>query len=211
MKEETESRQFVFIGNQSALDFINTEIVSGGERISLIQNYADLAAWLESAHLIATEDLRASEGSWGKEEKQTVVETTLRLRAELREMAEALAAGNPVSPQTLKALNTLLRHPAGYAQVEVTASGYTRRFHASLEQPDDLLAPIVHTAADLLCDINPALVRKCENPACILYFYDNSKNHARRWCSMSGCGNRHKAATHYRRVRNVAKLQPDGA
>jgi predicted RNA-binding Zn ribbon-like protein len=34
-----------------------------------------------------------------------------------------------------------------------------------------------------------------------LQFYDASKNHSRRWCSMNACGNRMKAALHYRRSR----------
>jgi predicted RNA-binding Zn ribbon-like protein len=35
----------------------------------------------------------------------------------------------------------------------------------------------------------------------VLFFYDTTKNHARRWCSMAFCGNRHKVAAHYRRLR----------
>lgn len=30
--------------------------------------------------------------------------------------------------------------------------------------------------------------------ACILFFYDTTKNYSRRWCSMSACGNRMKVA-----------------
>jgi predicted RNA-binding Zn ribbon-like protein len=29
-----------------------------------------------------------------------------------------------------------------------------------------------------------------------MVFYDTTKNHQRRWCSMEICGNRHKAALH---------------
>jgi predicted RNA-binding Zn ribbon-like protein len=29
----------------------------------------------------------------------------------------------------------------------------------------------------------------CKNQACILYFYDTTKNHRRNWCSMGICGN----------------------
>jgi predicted RNA-binding Zn ribbon-like protein len=36
----------------------------------------------------------------------------------------------------------------------------------------------------------------------VLLFYDTTKNHARHWCSMSLCGNRHKVAAHYRRRRS---------
>jgi len=65
----------------------------------------------------------------------------------------------------------------------------------------DLLVPVAETASDFLCHADFSLVRKCESLACIQYFYDLSKNHARRWCSMSVCGNRMKVAAYHRRAR----------
>jgi predicted RNA-binding Zn ribbon-like protein len=66
-----------------------------------------------------------------------------------------------------------------------------------------LIVPIAEAAADLLCHGDLSLVKKCGNPRCILFFYDTTKNHARRWCSMAGCGNRMKAAAHYRRLHSA--------
>ena len=57
------------------------------------------------------------------------------------------------------------------------------------------------SAAEFLVSGDRALVRKCKNPGCILYFYDTTRNHARAWCSMNACGNRMKVAAHYRRHR----------
>jgi len=42
-------------------------------------------------------------------------------------------------------------------------------------------------------------VRRCANPACVLYFRDRSRARRRRWCSMAVCGNRMKVAAHARR------------
>jgi predicted RNA-binding Zn ribbon-like protein len=56
---------------------------------------------------------------------------------------------------------------------------------------------------DLLCYADPSLVKKCENAACVLFFYDTTKNHSRRWCSMRVCGNRMKVAAHYQRLRKL--------
>jgi len=47
-------------------------------------------------------------------------------------------------------------------------------------------------------------VKACQNPQCVLLFYDTTKNHARRWCSMAACGNRAKVAAHYQRARRPA-------
>ena len=54
------------------------------------------------------------------------------------------------------------------------------RAHIVIAKPSALLRPIADAAAELLCDVEPGLVRRCENPACVLYFHDVSKNHARR-------------------------------
>ncbi|WP_131727654.1 CGNR zinc finger domain-containing protein, partial [Mycobacteroides sp. H070] len=40
-------------------------------------------------------------------------------------------------------------------------------------------------------------IKQCAHPHCVLFFYDTSKNGARRWHSMATCGNRAKAARHY--------------
>ena len=67
-----------------------------------------------------------------------------------------------------------------------------------------LLLPIAEAMGDLVCQKDFTLVRKCEGPTCTLWFLDVSKGHGRRWCSISVCGNRAKAATHRARVRGVA-------
>jgi predicted RNA-binding Zn ribbon-like protein len=66
--------------------------------------------------------------------------------------------------------------------------------------PVDLVGAVAGAASDLLCHADFSLVRKCENPAGLRYFYDVGKNHARRWCSMSVCGNRMKVALYHRRA-----------
>ncbi|GAA0952264.1 CGNR zinc finger domain-containing protein [Kribbella koreensis] len=47
-------------------------------------------------------------------------------------------------------------------------------------------------------------LRPCENVAeCTLFLIDRSKANARRWCSMSTCGNRLKARRHQDRLRST--------
>lgn len=56
------------------------------------------------------------------------------------------------------------------------------------------LAPFAEATAELLVQGNFDLVRQCENADCVLWFYDRTKGHKRRWCSMASCGNRHKVS-----------------
>lgn len=78
------------------------------------------------------------------------------------------------------------------------------RFHHK-DESSRQLARLAYSAAELLAEGDFSLVRKCESPDCSLMFYDRTKSHKRRWCSMALCGNRHKVAE----FENAAKAKRD--
>ena len=100
---------------------------------------------------------------------------------------------------------------AAYGEIEKTrATGRARviRYGISDEQAwdvglacggtiDVLVEPLVREAAGE----NPDRLRVCANPSCRWVFYDSSRTGRRRWCDMSTCGNRAKAARHRARKR----------
>ena len=53
-------------------------------------------------------------------------------------------------------------------------------------------------------DLDISFFRICENDTCRWAFYDRSRPGTRRWCEMSSCGNRMKAARHRARIRGAA-------
>jgi len=68
------------------------------------------------------------------------------------------------------------------------------------------LATVAADAVGLFTDHARPPLRACLAPGCVLYFV---KDHPRReWCS-AACGNRARAARHYRRHRPGADPQPD--
>jgi predicted RNA-binding Zn ribbon-like protein len=108
----------------------------------------------------------------------------------------------------VETINALLARPIGPGELVRKGDGwFMRRLRFGLPTPVDLLVPVAEAAADLLCHADLSLVRKCENPACVRYFYDVSKNHARRWCSMAVCGNRMKVAAYHRRAHRRRRPQ----
>jgi predicted RNA-binding Zn ribbon-like protein len=119
----------------------------------------------------------------------------------MRAMAERLAAGNPVSQAAVDAVNQALRHRLGYPQICRRRGVFERKYQAEFRNSNPVLGLLAEAATDLLIACDPSLVKKCQNPACVLFFYDTTKNHARHWCSMSLCGNRSKVAAHYHRHR----------
>ena len=203
---EAENISFLFLGNVLCLDFINTEIIAKGQRVSLINDFADLRNWLVTAGVISEAEFAGAETAWRGEEKEAALREALSFRAQLRRMAEQVTQGAEVSEGILNAINHKLTESRGHVGLVKTEQGYVKTFHFAWQTSLSLLAPIAASAADLLAGGELSYLRKCENPACILYFYDVSKNHKRRWCSMSICGNRSKVAAHYKRRRGNADL-----
>jgi predicted RNA-binding Zn ribbon-like protein len=60
--------------------------------------------------------------------------------------------------------------------------------------------------AHLVCSEDFSLVKGCEGKVCTLLFLDRTHGRARRWCSMTVCGNRAKQAAHRQRSANKSKL-----
>jgi predicted RNA-binding Zn ribbon-like protein len=53
-------------------------------------------------------------------------------------------------------------------------------------------------------------LRECHDPECTTIFFDRSKNHTGKWCSMAGCGNRNKVRRFRERERAAnARARPN--
>jgi predicted RNA-binding Zn ribbon-like protein len=193
---------FFFVGNHVCLDFINTKLVVNERPVDLLARFSDLVTWLGQAHLL-TEDGKQIDRQWGGQAKGTqTLEQARVFRATLREMAERIASGRPVPQAAVEAINDLLRYRIGCPQLIRRKGKFERGFQTESQDANQLLGLLAEAASDLLCTCDLSLIKKCQNPACALFFYDTTKNHARHWCSMSLCGNRSKVAAHYRRHRN---------
>ena len=196
--------QFLFVGNYLCLDFLNTEMVVGGQPTDCLRGFDSLVAWLVESRTLNGLQAEDILGSWqNSREAATTFQNAVKLRASLREMAERLVKGKTVPQSTVAGINECLAYQTGHAELKRTRCGFQKRFQADFREPAQLLWPVAESASDLLCYADLTLVKKCENTACVLFFYDTTKNHSRRWCSMSVCGNRMKVAAHYQRLREM--------
>jgi predicted RNA-binding Zn ribbon-like protein len=201
-REQNGASGFLWVGNHPCLDFVNTEAMMQGTRVDLLPDAGALVAWLERAGLLTAEQASALTSRWRErpDEGEATLRRTRAFRAVIRRMADELADSGAASEASVAAINDALKERVGYWQVWQKEDGtYAEGFEAFASLPD-VVGLLAGNASDLLCHADPSLIRRCENPRCILYFYDTTKNHARRWCSMGACGNRAKAAAHYRRV-----------
>lgn len=202
MKETLEIEKFLKVGNNLSLDFINTKIAENGLPKDLLEDFTDLAAWALNAGLLENSKAEKLLDEW--EDSSEVAEAFARaidFREILREMFANLSRGKTVGKQAIAAINREIQNQTGSIEIKKTENGFEKLFRADFREPRQLLAPVAESAAALLCYGNHASIRKCENSDCVLYFYDTTKNHKRRWCSMAACGNRAKAAAFYRRER----------
>jgi predicted RNA-binding Zn ribbon-like protein len=195
---------FLFVGNHHALDFVNTRPVMNGQPVELLSDWKALLKWFRAADLVSEVEMEALGGQWEKRpEAGAFLEELRTFRESLRATVLRLEAGDDPASRTVTELNRLLRAHPMFLELRRTAGKLERRKRFELRRPDDLIAPIADAAAELLLQVKPARLRKCES--CILHFYDTSKNGTRRWCSMQICGNRSKVAAYAERKRRMQR------
>jgi len=193
--------RFLFLANDRALDFVNTEIKGERGRADLLQSYSDLLQWLEDADVLPRRQI-AYLRRWEQTASGANVLTQARqLRSELRRAAEAVSRGRPMHGSVLNTVNGLLKKRVQIEQLVRKSGGIERRAVLQLKGAADALSAIAECAANLLSGTEVCKIRRCEGPGCILFFLDTTRNHTRRWCSMAGCGNRVKAAEFRKRQR----------
>jgi predicted RNA-binding Zn ribbon-like protein len=192
---------FLFLGGAPALDFVNTELVLRGDPVDLLGEPEDLIRWTEESGLAGPEaamEMRAAP----PETRRQWLEEGRALRAELRKSFLRLAGGGALRAGDVGPIDSILAR----GRYQLRAALVKGRVHADFERVGAFspVEEIARSVADLFASSDVSLIRRCEGSGCILLFLDTTKSHTRRWCSMAYCGNRAKAAAHYRR-RKAAK------
>ncbi|MBS4006216.1 MAG: CGNR zinc finger domain-containing protein, partial [Afipia sp.] len=114
-----------------------------------------------------------------------------RLRETVRALVVDRKGGGAIDPSPL---NDLLAKSPGHSELVCDEPGLRLTRRRTLKTPDQVLGPVAEAAAELLATGDFNLIRKCEDRTCVMWFYDRTKSHRRRWCSMALCGNRNKVA-----------------
>ena len=170
--------------------FVNTvDLESGPEELT---EPGHLAEWL-AAHELLAAGARADEADLAH---------AIALREALRGVIGANSGGSvyPVDLATLNqaAATSKLRPrfgPDGRARLEPEASGVT-----------GALGRIVAAAFAAMDDEDWGRLKLCSSPTCRWAYFDRSRNHSSRWCTMATCGNRAKARR-FRQQRKVEQVE----
>lgn len=201
---------FAFVGERLWLDFVNTDATRGKVRTDALLSFDGYLRWLEAAGALDGERAmtmrrRAVEQPAGA--TAALVEAR-RTRAILRQLAERGARADRSRADAVAELNRILGRSAGTRRLELRRDGsVVRTFVPVGDAFTGLLIPVVESAADTLVLGELTRVRRCAGADCSRVFHDATRNGARRWCDMGGCGNRAKAARH--RARTARDRQQD--
>jgi predicted RNA-binding Zn ribbon-like protein len=191
---------FLFVGNQLALDFLNTRPVQNGEPMELLPDFSALLRWFQAADLLSAHDVANLQQKWGKSARaQRTVEAVRELREKLRKEILAWEGGGAFHHSTVDELNRLMADHPMRTKLKTSGSASATELWFEPCQPEDMFAPLANSAAALFANVDRSRVRKCDQ--CVLHFHDTSKKGTRRWCSMQLCGNRLKVAAYAARQR----------
>ena len=191
---------FLFLGNQLALDFLNTRPILNGKTTELLPDFSALLKWFQVAELLSARDTSRLRLQWeGSAQAQRTVEAMHEFREQLRNEVLSWERGGRVHRAMVTRLNRLLAEHPMLAKLERERVAPVTKSWFDVKNPRDLFAPLAHSAASLFTHADRSRVRKCAN--CVGHFLDTSKKGTRRWCSMQLCGNRAKVAAYAARHR----------
>jgi predicted RNA-binding Zn ribbon-like protein len=179
---------FRWLGEALAIDLANTVMVVGeGAEIDLLATSDDLRLWLE------LEKARLGGGVFAGGR----LDDFQRLRDAVRRLLTAAAVGSRAPDQALAHLNAASSASPVAPQLGIGPGGRFEVFEPA--DGDDrstvLLAQLARSVIHFLTGTECGQLKICNAPSCGMFFTGS-----RRWCC-SACGNRARAARHYRRAK----------
>ena len=181
--------------NRLCLDFVNLPYTPGDP-------VAHATSWLELIEFLADKRIVSQARS---EELSTLTETdpiaagalvsqAKRLMDSMEFAFRTMLENGQVQPSWVKPINEVLRVTEGHDELQWDGSAWSMAFVGKHDRLEWLLAAIARSGAELIAEGPGKGLSRCSNGNCRLLFYDDSRMHRRKWCSMALCGNRSKVA-----------------
>jgi predicted RNA-binding Zn ribbon-like protein len=183
------------IGDRLSIDFTNTCQLPSGLSWDTLIHFLEVTKIISpdrSAQLLGLPDSNPQAA-------EALLRKARRLGAAGRLLFSAIIRKQKISPEWVEPINEILRITEGHDELVQDGGTWRIEFIAREGGLDWLLAAVARSAADIAAEGAGARLRICANPGCGLFFYDESRTHRRRWCSMAVCGNRSKVAAFARK------------
>ena len=188
---------------EDTFDFLNTDDTENGFPLEHLPTLDDALVWFVDRGVIHGEGAdrlrRSASGDAGVAGRE--IARVHRVRGALREVAGAIADHRAPRSGALETVNRAL-HARQVIELVPSLDG-VHVDHRHVGDPlDDALARLADPLVRELTSGDPERIRVCASDTCDFLFYDTSRTRRRRWCDMSTCGNRAKAARHRARARS---------
>ncbi len=192
----SDNKKFPLLSGNLSLDLVNTEIVRRGKKQELLQTTNDLMDWIYAINEQKAFPFYDEILSLQEKHREQVLAAILHLRIVLRDNFEKIADGEPINQAFISFLEEKIKNaPITYRMTN------GRLLAKPIGAVKDKIESLI--ALDVLMLIESTklkLIKRCENPDCVLLFLDETGR--RKWCSMQICGNRKKAKRFQQRKGN---------
>jgi predicted RNA-binding Zn ribbon-like protein len=215
----------IFVAGPLGLDFLNSLARPLVEVVDWLGNGDDFLSWMKQAGLLTVDEIAVVKSAMSARELDRVAAKARDLRTWLRGFVTE-HMGRPLKARDLARLGPLhgllasdemflslvpgptpsARPASGDASPGIFHLRAKRRFR----KPDSLLSPIAEEIARFISSADFRYVKACQGDQCILFFLDQTRRHARRWCSMAVCGNRAKQEAHLARLKKRKRARKSG-
>lgn len=161
----------------------------GGETVDLLADEAQLQRWLD----LEGERL----GSVGLKIDGQGITDLIALREAVRDLLTAKVEGERLPAASVTRLNAASARDPHSPQLRIREDGVPEQSESAVTAVGGLLGATARAAIRLLSESRGAELHLCRAPSCGMFFLGH-----RRWCC-AACGNRARAARHYRRHQNT--------
>ena len=190
---------------EDGLDFVNTLEYDRvpQERLTDVRT---AVTWLQEHELLHRDTALAiiDDAEADETRAERLMLRIRRVRAALRELLDATVEARPPTTGALRDVNRALRAPYIYELVPAN-DGVSLDHRHEGDAISGALARLAEAIARELTQSDKDRLRVCANDECRWVFRDNSPAGRRKWCDMSTCGNRAKAARHRERQRALSE------
>jgi len=194
------------IGGRLCLDFANTVSTRiDSLRRDYLTCYGDLLEWSRHAGILKNGEVKRfrMEAHRHPVNANRVLHAAILIRETIYRIFSAIAHQKKPSASDMALLNSALSKALHRTQILPKGQGFEWGWKDADHTLNDMLWPIVRSAADLLTSPQIIRIRQCSRrEGCDWLFMDMSKNQSRRWCSMTLCGSLDKARRYYYRNRS---------
>jgi predicted RNA-binding Zn ribbon-like protein len=189
---EFDSPYFYYAGH-SCLDFANTfDHRHNPPQYDFLSDRETLLKWGRKAGILSP-NRPAKAAPAARSFKRAVQTRNLVFELFSPFTRSALPKANVVNAFSLR-----LQAFASKMALAPSPGGY--RLVCTAEDPlEQIECAILQSASALLQSNQTDRIQECKG--CGWLFFDSTRNHSRRWCTMAICGNRAKARRHYARIR----------